>query len=241
MTSSKRNLLIRNLLILFVVLPSLVYACTKDQNTSENVSKTEETEPVKKEYSLNLNAKEISPNKIKLEVGSNIPGKIEVMASIDLANQAPNDIYIGKSEKMMMATQNASKIIDVSDLPSGDYIAEVTLYPIWGFKDSKSKSAGIKSEISATQSIAIRGSGESSDLVKDKNEGQQWVMLNIEMGTAWDPNWWKNRFGDWVQIPTAKRNPEIIKNYYFESLDMTIVVNTLKEQIATYRIGKVGL
>lgn len=199
------------------------------------------TPEVKKEYSLSLSAEEVAANKIELSIGSNVPGTIEVMASIDLADQAPTDTYIGKSQPVLMTSKQTVMTFDTSDLPSGDYTAEVHLYPLWGLKDNKSKSAGIENAISAIQPIKITGTGESSQSATKKNEGRNWVYENVGSGTVWDPAGWKSRFGDWTQIPTTTMNPAIIKNYYFESLDMTIIVNTLKKEIVSWKTGKQGL
>ena len=63
-------------------------------------------------------------------------------------------------------------------------------------------------------------------------------MLNVEVGERWDPAFWEGKFGSMKELTIDRYNPNIIKAYYFESIDMTLIVNVLKGQIHTWRIGK---
>ena len=238
---TEQAMTLKKRMIAVLVAPLLIIGCTTKETKQLPATTSQETDVVKKDYSLSISTREIADNKIELKIRSNIPGVIEVSASIDLVNQKPDDIYIGKSKKVLVSDQNAVEIIDVSDLPGGDYNAVVTLYPLWGFKDSKSKSLGIGKELSASQLITISGTGKSSESAAKRQEGRQWVMLNVEAGTPWIPAAWESRFGAWDEIPTTTRNPEVIKNYYFKSLDMTIIVNVLKQEIVAYRLERGGL
>ncbi len=114
-------------------------------------------------------------------------------------------------------------------------------YPRCGFQNAKSKSTGINHAISASQRIEVKGSGESSELVAKRNEGRRWVMNNINMGTPWNPATWEERFGSLEEFPVTSINPNIIKHYYFSSIDMTVIVNVLKVEVVTWRIGKEGI
>lgn len=80
--------------------------------------------------------------------------------------------------------------------------------------------------------------GESVEDVKRHNEGRRWVMLNVYMGQEWDPAFWMLKFGEWKQLEVDRHNPAIIKAYYFESIDMTLIVNVLKGEIVTWRDGE---
>ena len=80
--------------------------------------------------------------------------------------------------------------------------------------------------------------GESVEDMKKHNEGRRWVMLNVYMGQKWDPAFWVAKFGDWKQLEVDRGNPAIIKACYFESIDMTLIVNVLKGEIDTWRDGE---
>lgn len=70
---------------------------------------------------------------------------------------------------------------------------------------------------------------------------QQWVMENVFSGMPWDEAEWIRRFGAWEPLPVQDRNPAIISNLYFHEIDMTVVVNLLKEEVVTWRFGRGGV
>lgn len=192
-------------------------------------------------FTIEIQSEEEKDSSVEIIAKTNIPGSIEVMGGISLKGQADDDVYIGKSKKFLIIKGSGQVTIDTSDIPSGVYEAEVSFYPRWGFKDEASRSTGIDSSIETSKTINIEGSGESSDLAKTREEGQRWVMLNVITGTSWSKGDWISRFGTWETIPTETRNSRVIKNYYFKSIDMTIVVNILKDEVVTWGKGKDGL
>lgn len=196
---------------------------------------------VASEYAIDIQTEEIDRNTLKITASTNIPGIIEVMGSVSLAGQAADDVYIGESKKFILSQGAGQVVLDVSALPSGKYEAEISFYPRWGFKDEKSKASGIGSNIEVSKRIEIVGSGESAESASAREEGQRWVMLNVVVGTPWSTGELISRFGSWEEFPTKTRNPKIIKNYYFKSIDMTIVVNVLKDEVVTWKMGKKGL
>jgi len=58
------------------------------------------------------------------------------------------------------------------------------------------------------------------------------------MGQRWDYADWKRRFGSAEQLLVTRYNPNIIKAYYFKSIDMTIIANVLKSEIDVWRVGR---
>lgn len=224
-----------------LLLCPIVFAGCSDGEKPSSPSANIQSGGVADDYSLAVEATEVETNQIELLVNTNIPGTIELMASINLANQALNDTYIGKSRRVQVSKGRAKIRFDVSDLPSGQYDAEVNFNPRWGFKDSESKATGISSELAASQAITIGGSGESAQSASDRNNNQKWVMENVVIGTHWNANEWKDSFGSWTEFPVTSMNPKVIKNYYFPALDMTIIVNVLKREVVTWRMGKDGL
>ena len=193
------------------------------------------------EYSINIEARESDSKEVEISVTTNIPGTIEVFGAVSLSGQKGDDVYIGVKEKFFIKDGVGFVALDVNGIPSGDYDAEVNFYPRWGFKDDESRATGISENVRSSIPLKLEGSGESAELASQREEGQRWVMENAYSGVSWSPGYWIERFGFWKQIPTQSRNPEIIKNYYFESIDMTVIVNVLKSEIVTWRTGKDGL
>lgn len=193
------------------------------------------------EYTIEVQAEESAEHTVKMTAKTNIPGIIEVMGAVSLAGQSDDDVYIGNSKRFSITEGSGQVVFDTSSLPSGKYEAEVSFYPRWGFKDEISKATGIDSKLETSKAINIEGSGEASDSASAREEGQRWVMLNVIIGTPWSTGDWVSRFGSWEKIPTKTRNPDIIKNYYFKSIDMTIVANVLKDEVATWAKGRKGL
>lgn len=100
---------------------------------------------------------------VEVNIKTNIPGKIEVATGVSLAGQKPDDKYIGTRGlgKVLVKNGKGRSVLDISELAAGDYEVEVTLYPRWGFKDTASKSAGIKKEIEVKAPIELRGTEKS--------------------------------------------------------------------------------
>jgi hypothetical protein len=204
--------------------------------------KAGETSSSKESYALSVHSRQLSDERVLIEITTNIPGTIELMAGLELVGQAPDDIFIGTHERVKVTNGAGKVIFDVSTLPSGEYEATAGFYPRWGFKDDESRATGITESLADAQLLSLRGSGEPASALIERNKGQNWVMDNaVPIGKAWEPSKWVNRLGMWKEIPVTTRNPRIIKNYYFESVDMTVVVNTLKNEIVTWRMGQEGL
>jgi hypothetical protein len=235
-------------LFLATVAYGVLFGCDapSDSTSSSNVSGSEDmTKQVAishppEGYSISASS-QLDDNKVLLELATNIPGTIEIMAGISLSNQDPDDVWIGKNKRVRLENGTGQVTFDVSDLPSGQYEVEATFYPRWGFQDEASKLSGIDENIEYTYPITLKGSGEPAEVAAQRNEDQKWVMENIIVGSEWEREFWMSRFGQWEEFPVTTRNPDIISNYYFESLDMTIIVNTLKDEVVTWRMGQDGL
>jgi len=174
-------------------------------------------------------------------LATNIPGTIEFMDGISLADHDPDDILIGRNGLARLVNGKGQVTFNVSELPSVKYNVKAAFYPRWGLKDEESKLSGVDENLEHKHSISLTGSGELAESDNQRNEGQACVMENITIGSEWDPDFWKNRFGQWNEFPVTTKNSDIISNYYFESLDMTIIVNSFKNEITTWRMGGDGL
>ena len=151
------------------------------------------------------------------------------MLGLGLADQDPDDVFIGTSKRITIKNGRATATISKPGLPSGKYEVEVSFYPRWGPQDSIAKAAGANSEIHALQTVAIEGTGEPPEgraatgerSAVDHGERLRWNSLGIGLiGSAVSANI--------DSSPSRVLSPRIIKAYYFKSLDMTIFVNELK-------------
>lgn len=190
------------------------------------------------EYSLSVDPQVLPDGRVRLEVSSNIPGTIEVMAGLSLQGQADDDVWVGKNERVRLTNGRGVVTLATSDLPKGKYDAEASFHPRWGFQDSTSRATGISENLSASSSLTLAGSGESAAEVQYRENGQKWVMEHVAMGDPWRPAEWVQRFGQYRELPVNRGNPEILKAYYFPRIDTTLIVNTLKREITIWRLGR---
>ena len=78
---------------------------------------------------------------VEIEIETTIKGSIEIMTGVDLTGQAPDDIYIGASERITI--EGGSTVVSIplvrsdgSALPAGNYEAVATFYPRWGAENA---------------------------------------------------------------------------------------------------------
>ncbi|WP_430475684.1 hypothetical protein ACQ0MK_08745 [Thalassospira lucentensis] len=215
----------------------------KSSNSEEEVGSVvqEASATVQEDYYLSVSVELQDAQSLAIVLASNLPGDVEVMISVGLLGQGPDDLAVGTNQRASLRKGHGKEVLHISEIPQGDYEVYATFYPRWGFGDNE-KVASIKDSIrSDIHVVAITGSGEPASQYLKREEGRMWVIDNIFPGTLWEPEKIRSRFGDWVSFPATKRNPEIIKNYYFPSIDMTIVVNQLKGEVATWAKGRQGL
>jgi hypothetical protein len=190
------------------------------------------------EYSLSVDPTVLPDGRVRLEISSNIPGIIEVMAGLSIQDQADDDVWIGKTERVRLTNGRGVVILSTNDLPEGNYDAEASFYTRWGLQDDTSRATGISKDLNVSTSLTLTGSGESADEVQFKKNGQKWVMGHIAMGDPWQPVEWVQRFGQYEELPVDRWNPKIIKAYYFPRIDITLIVNILKKEITVWRLGR---
>ena len=237
------------MLLLLIAMLALTTGCGEKGSTSTPIQQPTESPasspPVTAQYEIFIEPRMLDDSNVEVFITTNIPGSIEVMADLSLAGQAPSDVWIGTNKRVSVCDGEGTVILDGSELPTGEYAVEVALYPWWGLKDDVSRSCGINQDlgysIDATATVTLTGSGESVEDVRRRNEGRRWVMSNFRMGQKWDPAFWRAKFGEFKQLEVDRYNPAIIKAYYFESIDMTLIVNVLKGEIDTWRDGEASL
>jgi hypothetical protein len=190
------------------------------------------------EYEITITPEVLSNAAVKLDITTNIPGIIEVMAGLSLQGQAPDDVWIGKNERVRLTAGAGEVTFSTDDLPVGRYDAEVSFYPRWGPQDELSRGSGLTHELRAASPVELVGSGESASDAQFKLDSQRWVMENVGMGDPWVSNDWTRRFGSYEELTVDRGNPEILKAYYFPRIDMTLIVNTFRGEITIWRRGR---
>jgi hypothetical protein len=103
------------------------------------------------------------------------------------------------------------------------------------------KSHGLAESIIATEIIDLNGNGKTKKdlepLIK-KEEGRTWVVDEVYMGMPWEPEVWLEKFGSPERYNLKSGNPKALQMFYFESIDMSLIVNILKNEIAAWREGR---
>ena len=199
------------------------------------------------EYWINVKATPTDRYTVDVKIETNIPGAIVLAVTLALKGQSPQETFIGTnfirvpvSGGKAKATIDGSKraMPHGSKLPAGDYDVEVSFYPRWSENKVAASAAKINDTIEGKDSVVLSASGQSSSSVKAAAHGQRWVMENFYMNYPWKPEFWRNKFGELQQVEyRGSGNPRILKMYYIKSINMTLLVNDLKKEIVTYRMG----
>ncbi|MBN7763685.1 hypothetical protein JYP52_21335 [Nitratireductor aquibiodomus] len=189
------------------------------------------------EYTISVEARPLSASVVHLDVDTNIPLPIDVMASVSAKNQSPNDVYIGFSKRVRLTSPKQTIEMEGEGLPSGDYTADVTFYPDWGAKDGPREAKSITNEIIGVDDVTLGGAGESIEEADRRNNAQRWVMMNVSSGTPWDATLFVEKLGDFQKTEAALNLHDA---YYFPVADMTIIVSRLKNTVTTWRDGNDG-
>ncbi|PKP99343.1 MAG: hypothetical protein CVT76_00495 [Alphaproteobacteria bacterium HGW-Alphaproteobacteria-15] len=189
---------------------------------------------------LSVTAENLDQNRVQFEVQTTIPLPVEMMASVSLKGQKPNDVFIGHSERVTVDEDKLNFIIDTSNskdpLPAGEYEAELSFYPRWGAKNGN-EAANSVPELHAKADIKLEASGTNRANAERKNELQRWVMNNLAMNEPWNRKSFEKRLG-----PSQKGSStmsHLHDAYYFPNADVTLLVNRLKNEVTVWRMGNV--
>lgn len=212
-----------------------------EDNTVSSVPSSVSKTDLQHDYGISISATAMTDSSVKLSINTNIPLPVRVAVSISLKGQKPKDIYIGLSEFVTLRTAEQTFVINTSSekLPTGDYIAEVTFYPLWGAKNGNPEAQIIKEEISDSAELHLIGTGESVNNAKLRDELQVWVMNNvfpgITSGTKWEQKFFVSKLGSFEKINAENRLQDA---YYFPNADMTIIVYSVTGTVAAWRMGR---
>ena len=184
---------------------------------------------------------------VDVEIKTNIPGSIVLAVSLALRGQKPQDTFIGTDFIRVPVMDGKAKVtIDGrkraipygSKLPAGDYNVEVSFYPRWPQNEVAAREANINDTIGGRDTIVLSASGRSSSSAKAAADGQRWVMEHFYTNYPWKPEFWRKKFGQMKQVEyRGSGNRRILKMYYIKSINITLLVNDLKKEIITYRMG----
>ena len=181
----------------------------------------------------------LEKQKVVFNVWTNLCGLNEGFANVDLAGQRDDDIAIGASEKIRMRKGRGKVKVDTSTLPRGDYELSVVWYPRWGARDARARAAKPGTRVmSNTMRLRIEKTGPSAKDVARLQKARKEIMLNTSMGMPWKLGPYEDRYGKGERLQVTRYNPRVISAYYFPTLDMTFIVNTLRGTLVTWRLGK---
>lgn len=196
---------------------------------------------------IKVSASPTGPFTVNVDVTTNLPDEALLSSSLSLADQAPNDTFIGTSfEKFNIKEGKASFVIDGtkrvmpmnSTLPAGTYDVEVDFHPLWSENRALAGELDVTETVTGLAQVELGGSGESAGSAQAKAELRKSTMLNVNMGDEWDAAYYTEKLGSYEELPLEGGNPEVLKVYYFPKVDMTFIVNVLKGEISVWRDGK---
>ncbi|MEM6858207.1 MAG: hypothetical protein AAF559_10075 [Pseudomonadota bacterium] len=192
------------------------------------------------EAELSITIKVLGEGRIAFDIDTTIPLPVEVLVGVSLKDQAPDDVFVGYSEKYRIEKSQSSFVLDTrlakDPLPDGEYEAEVTFYPRWGAKNGNPDAKAVP-ELRAKEDISLSGTGIDRESAEKKNELQRWVMLNLEMNMRWDRGTFEEKLGKAVKGPSTMSH--LHDAYYFPDPDVTLLVNRLKNEMTVWRLGNV--
>ncbi len=218
-----------------------IFAVATGCSSPADIENTEDQVVVSAEAAtIAIEADVLDENRVSFEIETTIPLPVEVMVGVSLKGQAPDDVYIGYSERYRVEQGSSSFVLDTSSakdpLPDGNYEAEVTFYPRWGAEDGNPEAASLP-ELSAKSDISFTGTGVDRSSAERKNELQKWVMLNLEMNMSWNRATFEEKLGKSVKGPSTMSH--LHDAYYFPEADVTLLVNRLKNEMTVWRLGDV--
>lgn len=192
-------------------------------------------------FELRIVNVEESGGAVRGQIETNMPLPIEIMVGVALRGQRDDDIFMGNDQRVRITESPHSFSIPTTTsrggLPSGEYDVEATFYPRWGGANGPPEARAITREIRATRRITLRGTGGSARDAAARNEAQRWLMENTATGDRWNPAEFERRMGPSERMPVTNRT-EIIVAYYFPRADATVFVNTLRNELVTWRLGR---
>lgn len=198
-------------------------------------SSSESRDPV--EYSISVVATPIDAYAVWVDISTDLPLPVDVMASLSAKGQAPTDTYIGVSRRVRLLEPEHRVRLDgrAEKIPAGEYVAEVAFYPRWGADNGSEQAKLIYREISGAADVELSGSGETRGQADQRNVAQKWVITNVFPGTAWKQSEFVKTMGVFEKSASSLNLHDA---FYFPATDMTIIVSRVNNTVATWRMGR---
>ena len=220
---------------------AMVSACQQSgsggsgNTTNPNESASPTTMPAKP--FLTIEPKVLDAHRVQLTIGTNLPMPIKVATSIDLHGQKGTDTYIGYSEFVTLTGTSTVAVLDTSKadkpLPDADYDATVDFFPKWGAEGNDLAKGG--PQLHAEKQFKLTGSGGSAADAARLNERQRWVMETVVTNMPWNKATFERKLG---KSEKGRSDLSHLHDaYYFAGADMTLLVNRLRDQVTTWKMG----
>ena len=94
------------------------------------------------------------------EISTNIPGRIALEAALLQTGSKPDEQPLGAKKIVGVTAGKGQTVLGEGDLPDGDYLLAVTLYPRWDLKDQLAGATGIGEKIATKVNVTLGGPGE---------------------------------------------------------------------------------
>jgi len=190
---------------------------------------------------VSITGVEESSSSVVISIQTDVATPFEVMAGIGLVGQADDDIWIGNNTRAKIESNSQEITIPKkrgrTELPAGQYEAEINFYPRWGAKESPTSTKAINRGIHTTFAFSLVGSGADASVVKRRDDMQRWVMESTAIGDKFSLSVFQSKLGRSETMKVTNRT-NIVVAHYFPEADMTIFENTLKGTLVTWRMGR---
>lgn len=192
--------------------------------------------------------------KVQVDISTGLPDGALLTVYLQRHGLQGDDPSVGTEyEDVSVKEGKASVLIDAESTadPSTEWIVQgkydvVVSFPL-NFWDESNLKIGQKlglsegDDIRAVKTISLKGNGQPQEVLDrllQKEKGRRWVRSNVYGGYPWNPDFWNKKFGAWENFDPPTGNPQILRMMYFPSIDMTLLVNIYKNEIATWSLGR---
>jgi|GEM_PF-6602002 len=100
--------------VMLIAALSVLAGCSQPQAEPQKSESGREEDFDASDAALAVSAKALDDHQVKFEVETTLPLPVEVVASVSLKGQAPEDVYIGHSERMKIEDAQSTFIVDTS-------------------------------------------------------------------------------------------------------------------------------
>lgn len=186
------------------------------------------------DYSFNLDAHLISPQKVEFTVKTNAPLPMDVTADVGLAGLKDTETWLGSDMKDVTLEKPATTfVVDAvqyngKPLPKGKYVAEV---------ESNDKSNPLADPKFVARKELILGSTGNASQARDRNAMQRWVLGDMDLNRPWTDAELRSKLGRFQRYDSPNAVNSMV--YYFPDADVSLFVDPYRQKVLTAKIGQV--